>query len=64
MTATGRTIALDPQMLAAIGDLEFIARVTVETGLVDDDFIEITNGLQGDELVIVSVETEAIQESS
>jgi uncharacterized protein (DUF58 family) len=33
MTAPGTSLSLDPQMLAAIGDLEFIARVTVEGAL-------------------------------
>ena len=33
MTAPARSITLDPQLLAAIGDLEFIARVTVEGAL-------------------------------
>lgn len=52
------------QEVRVVTDAGKIARITVETGLVDDDFIEITKGLKGDELVIVSVETEAIQESS
>jgi multidrug efflux pump subunit AcrA (membrane-fusion protein)/peptidoglycan hydrolase-like protein with peptidoglycan-binding domain len=46
------------QEVRVINDAGKITRVTVETGLVDDDFIEITKGLKGDELVIVSVETE------
>lgn len=33
MTAPARSITLDPQLLAAMGDLEFIARVTVEGAL-------------------------------
>ena len=52
------------QEVRVINDAGKISRVTVETGLVDDDFIEITKGLKGDELVIVSVDNEAVQESS
>jgi multidrug efflux pump subunit AcrA (membrane-fusion protein) len=40
-----------------------IERVTVEVGLVDDEFIEITDGLDGDELVIVSIDSEALTDA-
>lgn len=36
-----------------------LKRVTITVGLVDDDFIEVTEGLEGGELVVVSVEAEA-----
>jgi multidrug efflux pump subunit AcrA (membrane-fusion protein) len=40
-----------------------IERVNVEVGLVDDEFIEIVSGLDGDELVIVSVDSEAVADA-
>ncbi|MFZ6002776.1 MAG: Calx-beta domain-containing protein [Actinomycetota bacterium] len=39
-----------------INDDGTIDRVTVEVGLVDDEFIEITSGLEGGEIVVVSVD--------
>jgi multidrug efflux pump subunit AcrA (membrane-fusion protein) len=36
-----------------------IERVDVEVGLVDDEFVEIVDGLDGDEFVIVSVDADA-----
>ena len=33
--------------------------MTITLGLVDDDFVEVTEGLKGGELVVVSVEAEA-----
>jgi hypothetical protein len=39
-----------------INDDGTIDRVTVEVGLVDDEFIEITSGLDGDEIVVVSID--------
>jgi hypothetical protein len=42
-----------------INDDGTIDRVTVEVGLVDDEFIEITSGLEGDEIVVVSVDQAA-----
>ncbi|MEQ1787812.1 MAG: Calx-beta domain-containing protein, partial [Acidimicrobiales bacterium] len=39
-----------------INDDGTIDRVTVEVGLVDDEYIEITSGLEGDEIVVVSVD--------
>lgn len=42
-----------------INDDGTIDRVTVEVGLVDDEYIEITSGLEGDEIVVVSVDAAA-----
>jgi HlyD family secretion protein len=39
-----------------INDDGKIDRVTVEVGLVDDEYIEITSGLKGDEIVVVSID--------
>lgn len=39
-----------------INDAGKIDRVTVEVGLVDDEYIEITSGLKGDEIVVVSID--------
>ena len=39
-----------------INDDGQIDRVTVEVGLVDDEYIEITSGLKGDEIVVVSID--------
>jgi len=39
-----------------INDDGTIDRVTVEVGLVDDEYIEITSGLEGDEIVVVSID--------
>jgi hypothetical protein len=40
-----------------------LARREVEIGLVDDDFVEIVSGLEGDELVVVSVEAEGASDA-
>jgi hypothetical protein len=45
------------QEVRIVGDDGKIARREVQIGLIDDDFVEITKGLKGDELVIVSVES-------
>jgi multidrug efflux pump subunit AcrA (membrane-fusion protein) len=44
------------RQVRVINDEGAIDRVTVEVGLVDDEYIEITSGLEGDEIVVVSVD--------
>lgn len=44
------------RQVRVINDAGSIDRVTVEVGLVDDEYIEITSGLEGDEIVVVSVD--------
>jgi multidrug efflux pump subunit AcrA (membrane-fusion protein) len=46
------------QEVRIVDDNGKIARREVTIGLIDDDFVEITDGLNGDELVIVSVESD------
>lgn len=47
------------RQVRVINDDGTIDRVTVEVGLVDDEYIEITSGLEGDEIVVVSVDAAA-----
>ena len=47
------------RQVRVIDDDGTIERVTVEVGLVDDEYIEITSGLEGDEIVVVSVDAAA-----
>jgi hypothetical protein len=47
------------RQVRVINDDGTIDRVTVEVGLVDDEYIEVTSGLEGDEIVVVSVDAAA-----
>ena len=47
------------KQVRVVDDDGTLTRVPIEVGLVDDDYIEVTSGLEGGELVVVSVEAEA-----
>lgn len=44
------------RVVRIINDGGTISRIVVEIGLVDDEFVEIVSGLEGDEIVVVSVD--------